>query len=423
MRENAVLDLAECTEFRQTLQARPPRIVHGTVLLLGTLLGTALAWAALTKADLVVRAPGRVRPVAAPKKVFNAGRADVLSAGSGARVIEVNCREGDTVCQGDVLIRLSTERLDNDITKQKRTVRSGEEELAELVRLQELTATQYEATRAKAEAELAQALEEVRKEKAQQATDVRLAALDLASAQDDEERLARLADKRAAAQSDLVKAVSHVREAKEKWQKAQLPVDQSRVEVLRRALTLTDKDFAVKREELAMKRGVKEGDLEAARTTLANLELEREQAVLRAPMDGVVTAGDVRVGDLLEAGKAVVEIAEQQGFRFELTVPSEDVADLRVGMPAQIKLDALDYQKYGTLRGTVSFIAPDSSVPEGQQAASYVVRIDVEGDEVGQGGVHGRVKLGMSGQGEVVTGQESLLLLLVKKVRRTISLG
>ena len=46
MRKNLILDLADCTEFRQTLQARPPRIVHGTALLLATLLGTALLWAA-----------------------------------------------------------------------------------------------------------------------------------------------------------------------------------------------------------------------------------------------------------------------------------------------------------------------------------------------------------------------------------------
>src|SRR5262245_65440156 len=53
-----ILDLSACTEFRQTLQARPPRIVHGTVLLLTSLLASAVAWAALTKADLVVRASG-----------------------------------------------------------------------------------------------------------------------------------------------------------------------------------------------------------------------------------------------------------------------------------------------------------------------------------------------------------------------------
>src|SRR5262245_47920683 len=108
MRNQAILDLAECTEFRQTLLARPPRIVHGTVLLLTALLGTAVAWAALTTADLVVRAPGRVRPQSNPTKVFSGGRGEMLSATAGGRVVAVNFREGDLVHKGDVLLRLET---------------------------------------------------------------------------------------------------------------------------------------------------------------------------------------------------------------------------------------------------------------------------------------------------------------------------
>ncbi len=92
-------------------------------------------------------------------------------------------------------------------------------------------------------------------------------------------------------------------------------------------------------------------------------------------------------------------------------------------MPVRIKLDAYDYQKYGTLDGTVSFISPDSGMREGQRTAIYLVRIDLEGDEVGRGDLRGRVKLGMAGQAEIVTDQESLLALLLKKIRQTISLG
>ena len=68
MRNDLVLDLADCTEFRQTLLARPPKILHGTAALLVALLGAALAWSATTRANLVVRATGRVRPVSTPRK-------------------------------------------------------------------------------------------------------------------------------------------------------------------------------------------------------------------------------------------------------------------------------------------------------------------------------------------------------------------
>src|SRR5262249_11409254 len=102
---------------------------------------------------------------------------------------------------------------------------------------------------------------------------------------------------------------------------------------------------------------------------------------------------------------------------------SEEMAYLRVGMPARVKLDAYDHQKYGTLSGTVCFVAPDSEVPEGQRAACYVVRIELDGDQVGRGDLRGQVKLGMAGQAEIVTDQERPILLLGKKIRQTISLG
>ena len=98
-----------------------------------------------------------------PVKVFNAGRGEVLSASSGGRVVAVNFREGDVVRRGDVLVRLETARLDNEIAKQRPGDPGGEEELAKLGRLEELLARQFEAARAKAEAELAQAREEVRR--------------------------------------------------------------------------------------------------------------------------------------------------------------------------------------------------------------------------------------------------------------------
>jgi hypothetical protein len=63
MPPDRVVDLNACTEFRQTLQARPPAVVHGAALLSLALLGAALTWAALTQADLVVRAPCVVRPI------------------------------------------------------------------------------------------------------------------------------------------------------------------------------------------------------------------------------------------------------------------------------------------------------------------------------------------------------------------------
>ena len=40
MNHHTIIDLTDCTECRQILEARPPRIVHGTAIVLAALVGT-----------------------------------------------------------------------------------------------------------------------------------------------------------------------------------------------------------------------------------------------------------------------------------------------------------------------------------------------------------------------------------------------
>ncbi len=228
-------------------------------------------------------------------------------------------------------------------------------------------ARQYASAKAKAEAELAQAQAEVGQTRERRAVEVRLAELELHDAVHEEGQKRYLLERQFIARDELRKATLRVQGAREKVKRAQLPVDERRLEILRQALALLEKDDAVKRKELEMKRGLKRGDVEATQLDLTNLELERKQALIRAPMDGIVTLGDIKVGDILEPGRPVLEIAEKKGFRFEAAVPSEEAGHLRLGMVARIKLDAYDYQRYGTVAGTVVFISPDSSVAKGDK--------------------------------------------------------
>src|SRR5262249_8492786 len=97
MHHERIQEVTDVTEFRLTIQARPPRIVHGTTMVLTALLGAALVWLAATPADLVVRATGRVRPVTSPLKVVMGGSGEGTGASSSGRVVAVHVREGETV--------------------------------------------------------------------------------------------------------------------------------------------------------------------------------------------------------------------------------------------------------------------------------------------------------------------------------------
>ena len=154
---------------------------------------------------------------------------------------------------------------------------------------------------------------------------------------------------------------------------------------------------------------------------LATRQYERSHAELLASIDGLVIAGTVKVGDLLKSGHPVLEISQEHSFRFETQVSTEDVGDLREGMPVNLKLDAYDFQKFGTVGGTICYISPDSQLPDATAGgnAFYQVKIELKETQLRSGDLVGRVKLGLAGVAEIVTARESLLTIFARQIRKT----
>src|SRR6202007_2244899 len=97
-----------------------------------------------------------------PQKVYLSGRTEVLSASTGGRVVSVHYVEGQVVKTGDVLIRLETGRVDNEIEQKKKTIATAEEEQSRLEHLKGLTEAQDKAARVKCRAEITQAERELK---------------------------------------------------------------------------------------------------------------------------------------------------------------------------------------------------------------------------------------------------------------------
>lgn len=419
----------DCTALKQNLQERLPIYVHGTAILLLLTVSVILLWAAVVKIELVVRARGEVRPLSEPTRVFNTVSNQMYSMGIGAQIAAINFQVGDHVCKGDVLIRLDTERLDSSIVALGYTVSSGEAELARLGEFRRHQNEEYLAAKSKAEAELAGAVKDVGLQTERRASDIRLAKVELQSAETEVSQIQRLVDRGVASPLELSRAQTKVRVAQEKLIRVQVLLNETRIEVLEHTLELLEKEYALKQEQLLLDRQKRLSEIQTARSELANLKLELGHMVIQAPVTGIITSGSVKVGDVVQSGKLVVTIAEDVGFRFDVSVSSEDVIYLGTGKRARVKLDAYDYREFGSVPGDIEYIAPDSDKPnisnktESSAPAHYTVRITLDRDNMQRGGKHRRIKLGMTGQAEMVVGQERILTLLFRNIRHAISLG
>ncbi len=57
------MNLSDCGELRQTILARPPRLVRVSWILLAALLMSGVLWSSVTQTELKIKATGRVRPI------------------------------------------------------------------------------------------------------------------------------------------------------------------------------------------------------------------------------------------------------------------------------------------------------------------------------------------------------------------------
>lgn len=142
---------------------------------------------------------------------------------------------------------------------------------------------------------------------------------------------------------------------------------------------------------------------------------------LRAPMDGIVK--NVRVttrGAVLKAGDELMQIVPSNDpLIIEAKVRSQDVAFLRVGLPANVKLDAYDYTIYGSLPGRVIYISPDTLEVDlaRDEKPYYRVHIQTQG-QVTTAGRSLDVRPGMTVTSEIITGERTLAAFVLKPLRR-----
>ena len=173
-----VIDLSDCTEFRQVLRAHAPRSIHATAMLLIALLTAAVAWMTLTRANLIVTGEGRVRPISDPETQADDYSREISSERDG-RVVEVTVDAGDEVKAGAVLVRLDTAQLDIQIEKFEQTIQAGKEKLQQLDRFEDLLTRRFAVAQAKAQAELDDMVAELELARRSQAADVQLASIAL----------------------------------------------------------------------------------------------------------------------------------------------------------------------------------------------------------------------------------------------------
>ncbi|HMO27545.1 MAG TPA: HlyD family efflux transporter periplasmic adaptor subunit, partial [Tepidisphaeraceae bacterium] len=120
--------------------------------------------------------------------------------------------------------------------------------------------------------------------------------------------------------------------------------------------------------------------MERAREAQAQIDfhqMQLDKAVVRAPIDGVVLAGDLqdRTDSTVKIGEVLFEIAPSGSMRADLYVPERDIQRLGPGSRGELATSSLPSDKHAF---TVTRIIPMSEARQN----STVFRVQVELDEI-----------------------------------------
>jgi HlyD family type I secretion membrane fusion protein len=172
---------------------------------------------------------------------------------------------------------------------------------------------------------------------------------------------------------------------------------------------------------------------------LQQVNTDLQQTVITATTDGIISKLNLRnPGQTVRPGEEIAQIAPSNTkLTIKASVPAKEIGKLKKGQVAQMRVSACPYSDYGTLKGTVTDIPPDAVFPEpnnpntpstnnasSQQtgAASYEVAIEPNNTVLGKENNQCAVQLGMEGQADIITREETALQFLLRKARLTTNL-
>lgn len=124
-----------------------------------------------------------------------------------------------------------------------------------------------------------------------------------------------------------------------------------------------------------------DSELAQAGEMLRTYEDVYKRTVIRAPMQGVVKEIKVTtIGAVISAGQVILEIVPlHEEMLVEAFVPPTEVAHLKVGQLATVKLSAYDFGHYGGLEGVVELLSADALTDESKSGGRAGTNpVDVE---------------------------------------------
>lgn len=413
------------------LLALPGRGISILMLGLSGLIAAFVVWAALAVIEEVTTGRGRVIPASKIQLVQNL---------EGGIVREILIREGQRVSEGDVLLRIDPTLAGSTLGEAREKMLGLSAVVARLEAEVDDKPLDFPAEFVKSRPDLVEQQREQFGERKRE-LDAALSAFDLQEQQRAQElvelaaRIATLTRARALAQeeADLVRPLAQSRAVGRSEVLAvetklnEIDGNLKAAELARPRVEATRREIEQRRaERLAAFRSDALQKLASARLEFRALtESSRSSAdrfartTIRAPVTGIVKTVHVTTpGQVVQPGHNMVEIVPlNDTLLVEAQIRPQDIAFLRPGQRALVKITAYDFALYGGLEAEVEQIGADSIVSE-RGDIYYLIRVRTAHSALERDGARLPIMPGMVADVDVITGAKTVLDYITRPLTR-----
>ena len=414
---------------------RPPLVARLGLLVIGALLCAFVGWAALTELDEIARGDGKIIPVS---------KTQIVQASQPGVVLEIAVQVGQAVSKGDLILRLDDTATTSSLGESQARARALRVQIARL-ELEESGELDGEftcpddvlaaapavcANEAKLLEARARNIENKRSVLTQRKTQreneqgealaniVRLEA-NIAVAEKEEALLAPMVKRKLVAQTDLLRVQKELTDMRGQLALSKESIERLKAAVTEAALQISELALQARQEALAEKTGAL-SELSVINQTILGAKDRVARTDIHSPVDGIINTLDVNtVGAYVEAGSVVAGVVPtSETLLVEARISPRDVAFVRPGQEALVKVTAYDFSIYGGLDGIVDNISADSLVDRDTGESYYQVRIRTDEAELVKEGRSYRIIPGMVASADILTGKKTVLAYLLKPINK-----
>ena len=389
---------AEFLPAALSLQAQPVspvgRWVARTLILLIVVL---ITWSILGKIDIIVNAQGKIIP---------SDRTKTIASVEVASVRALYVQEGQAIKAGDLLVELDARASDSERDKA-----IGDEQLASL-----------QAARARALLDAIDSGKAPRLPPVEGVPQQRWIEADQYLQDQWRDYIAKLnrlegaihrygealplAAQRARDYADLADSHDVSRHAYLEKEQARVDLEGQLVDARNQKIALTAETRRVAQDSLNEAKKILGQSSQDARRAGVHSELLK----LVAPVDGTVQQLTVHtVGGVVPAAQPLMQIVPQQGvIEVEAFMENKDVGFVQEGQEAQVKIEAFEYTKYGTVPAHVTHVSRDA-IQDEKKGLIYSVKVALDKRTLDVDGRPVALTPGMSSTVDIKTGTRRVI--------------